>query len=118
MRIPVEDRHEVFALYSYVFLDLNAEIAAVFRYTIEPLEQHPLIFGASDRIWIDLRITKQVKRRLVEAKSLGAILLVLIHQMCPKHGEKYFLATEVLRLDVRLPLRRVRDGVVFLASTL
>ena len=104
MRLSVEDRHEVFALCSYVFLDLNAEIAAVFRYTIEPIEQHPLIFGASDRIWIDLRITKQVKRRLVEAKSLGAILLVLIHQMCPKHGEKYFLAAEELRLDVRLSL--------------
>ena len=72
MRLPVEDRHEVFALCSYVFLDLNAEIAAVFRYTIEPIEQHPLIFGASDRIWIDLI------------------------------------------LDVRLPLRRAHDYVMFL----
>lgn len=80
MRLPVEDRHEVFALCSYVFLDLNTKIAAVLRYAIEPIEQHPLIFGASDRIWIDLRITEQVKRRLIEAKSLGAILLILIHQ--------------------------------------
>lgn len=72
MRLPVEDRHEVFALCSYVFFDLNAEIAAVFRYTIEPIEQHPLIFGASDRIWIDLI------------------------------------------LDVRSPLRRVHDYVIFL----
>lgn len=118
MRLPVEDRHEVFALCSYVFLDLNAEIAAVFRYTIEPIEQHPLIFGASDRIWIDLRMTKQVKRRLVEAKSLGAIPLVLVHQMRPKYSKEYLLAVKLLRLDVRLPLRRVRDGVVFLASTL
>ena len=74
MRLPVKDRHEVFALCSFIFFDLNAEIAAVFRYTIEPIEQHPLIFGASDRIWIDLRIAKQVKRRLIEAKSLGAVL--------------------------------------------
>lgn len=104
MRLPVEDRHEVFALCAFIFFDLNAEIVAVFRDAIEPIEQHPLIFGASDRIWIDLRITKQVKRRLIEAKSLGAILLVLIHQMRPKHGEEYFLAAEVLRLDVRLAL--------------
>ena len=104
MRLPVKDRHEVFALCSFIFFDLNAEIAAVFRYTIEPIEQHPLIFGASDRVWINLRIAQQIKRCLIEAKSLGAILLVLIHQMCPKHGEKYFLAAEVLRLDVRLSL--------------
>ena len=79
MWFPVEDRHEVFTLRSYVFLDLDTKITAVLRYAIEPIKQHPLIFGASDRIWVDLRITEQVKRRLIEAKSLGAILLVLIH---------------------------------------
>ena len=76
MRLPVEDRHEVFALCSYVFLDLHAEVRTVFRYTIEAIEQHPLIFGASDRIWIDLR------------------------------------------LDVRLPLRRAHDYVMFLKIVL
>lgn len=63
MRLPVEDRHEILTLRSYVFLDLNAEIAAVFRYTIEPIEQHPLIFGASDRIWIDLILDMRLPLR-------------------------------------------------------
>lgn len=118
MRLPVEDRHEVFALCSYVFLDLNAEIAAVFRYTIEPIEQHPLIFGASNRIWIDLRITKQIKCCLIESKSFGAIPLVLVHQMRPKYSKEYLLAVKVLRLDVRLALRRVCDYVIFPTSVL
>ena len=79
MRFSIEDGHEILTLRSYVFLDLDTKIAAVLRYAIEPIKQHPLIFGASDRIWVDLRITEQVKRCLIEAKSFGAILLVLIH---------------------------------------
>ena len=67
MRLPVEDRHEVFALCAFIFFDLNAEIVAVFRDAIEPIEQHPLIFGASDRIWIDLRLDVRLPLRRAHA---------------------------------------------------
>ena len=37
-----------------VLLDLHAEVAVTLRYAIEPMGQHPHIFAACDRIWIDL----------------------------------------------------------------
>ena len=50
MWLPIENRHEVLALCAFIFFDLNAEIVAVFRDAIEPIEQHPHIFAACDRI--------------------------------------------------------------------
>lgn len=70
-RFLIKNWHEVLAAGARVFLDLHAEVAVPLHYTIEPMEQHPQIFAACDRIWIDLI------------------------------------------LDVRLPLRRAYDYIIF-----
>lgn len=119
MWLPIENRHEVLALCAFIFFDLNAEIVAVFRDAIEPIKQHSLIFSAGDRVWINLRIAaQQIKCCLIEAKSFGAIPLVLVHKMRPKYSKEYLLAVKVLRLDVPLALRRVCDYVIFPTSVL
>ena len=68
------------------------------------MEQDVAIIGIEGRFWCDLRVTQDVECSAVESKPSCAFFQSLLHHVIPKYVQKHFVATEVLRFDVRLPL--------------
>lgn len=87
-----------------VFLNLHTEVDAIFGNAIKAMEQDVAIIGIESCFRCDLRVTQDVERSTVESEPSRAVFQSLLHYMVPKHLQKYFVAIEVLRLDVRLPL--------------
>ena len=67
------------------------------------MEQDVAIIGIESCFWCDLRVTQDVERSTVESEPSRAFFQSLLHYVIPKHLQEYFVAIEVLRLDIGLP---------------